>query len=199
MDDGSDLAGRDHERQVMSSLLARFQVDLFSFALHMVHNESTAEDVVQLAFVAAFRALRAGKKPFLEPISEWDVRRWLFKVVKRKACTEYKRQRKWVFFSRFNPDDWRGPGAVAPFDTVLDLLVVRQAFELLGPDLQAVMELHLVHRYTAREIAEITGTTPTTVEWRLRQGMRELRMLLRNTPTKAPAPDHRQTPRRPEA
>lgn len=204
MDDGSDLAAREHERQVMGELLARFQERIYGYALRMVHNPDRAWDVMQETFLAASRALRAGNEPFVEPIFEAktaQVRAWLFKAAYNQGCIEYHKQQRSLPI--FEPDGREEPAVGSFEDHVLDLLALKQAMATFKPDVRAVIELKVFQGYTtAKEIAEIVGDTPAAVQQRLYRGMMDLRTLLeashfmRSTPAKAQTPNQRQTPLR---
>jgi RNA polymerase sigma-70 factor, ECF subfamily len=179
MDDGSGPAGREHERRVMGELLARFQERIYGYALRMVHDPDSAWDVMQETFLAASRALRAGNEPFVEPIFESktaQVRAWLFQTAYNQGCTAFhKRQQSLPIFE---PEDWRKPAVGSFEDQVLDLLAVQQAMATLKPDVRAAIELKIFDGYKVKEIAEIVGDTPATVQQRLYRGMAQLRTLL---------------------
>lgn len=61
-----------------SDMLSQLQGALFGFVRGLVGDSEQARDIVQDAFIDAWRATQRGAPPFIDGTDARDMRRWLF-------------------------------------------------------------------------------------------------------------------------
>lgn len=177
-----------HPPEVRAALEAEAlaQIDaLYRTALRLTRNPADAEDLVQEAYLRAFRALdrfQAGT----------NLRAWLFKILTNAFINEYRRRSRqprstslddteeYYVFNHLI-DSGIQPHAVSPEEEVLrripDASVVH-ALESLAPEFRQVVLLADVEGFAYREIAEILDIPIGTVMSRLHRARRRLQRLL---------------------
>jgi RNA polymerase sigma-70 factor (ECF subfamily) len=146
----------------------------YNLARWLTRNEQDAEDVVQEAYLRAFR--------FFAGFRGGDARAWLMKIVRNSCYT-------WLHVNRppqdatefdenlFSPDS-RPPN---PEEVVLQNdngTLVRKALEKLPPTFREVLILRELEGMSYREIADITGMPAGTVMSTLSRARGRLRQVL---------------------
>jgi RNA polymerase sigma factor (sigma-70 family) len=147
----------------------------YNLARWLTRNRQDAEDVVQEAYLRAFR--------FFPGFHGGNARAWLMKIV-RNTCYS------WLHTSRplqdatefdeklFSPDE-RNPNpeeALLQSDTSA---LVRKALEMLPPNLREVLILRELEGLSYGEIANITAMPAGTVMSSLSRARKRLRQVLR--------------------
>ena len=148
----------------------------FSLAYRMVGKRATAEDVVQEAFLAFWRANERYDR------TRGSVRTWLLGIVHNRAIdalrrgTVHDRRRASDegIEERFESGD-RTDVEVARRDEARE---VRQALEGLPADQLKVIELAYFGGFTHSEIADMLETPIGTVKGRMRLGLSKMRARL---------------------
>ncbi|MBI2964585.1 MAG: sigma-70 family RNA polymerase sigma factor [Chloroflexi bacterium] len=161
------------DTQAVALLYDRFGRRAYSLAFRIVRDRRWAEDVVQEAFVSAWRMAGA-----------YDARRgaastWLLAIVHHRAIDVYRQIRS-------RPPVFEQPGLEADqapdvFDEAARLVdgeYVRCAVDRLPADQRAAIMHAYFDGLTHHEIAERTGLPLGTVKSRIRLGMEKLRELL---------------------
>ena len=158
---------------------------LYRTALRMTRNASDAEDLVQEAYLRAFRSLHQ----FTEGT---NLRAWLFRILTNTYINEYRRRQRrptssslddieefylydHLVQSPVQPPDER------PEDVVVERLTIDnviQAIESLPEEFRQVVLLADVEGFAYREIAEIVGIPVGTVMSRLFRARRRLQKQL---------------------
>ena len=141
--------------------------DLTSFAYGMVHHRSTAEDMVQEAFVELVRAADR-----IEGDGR-SVRVWLFRSVRFRCLDELRRRKRHAIPSDHLPD----PGVEDLHVESLDPRLVGALGELSDRHRSLVVLRHVVG-LSGEEIAAVTGTARTAVYGALGRAERKLRSAL---------------------
>jgi RNA polymerase sigma-70 factor (ECF subfamily) len=147
----------------------------YNLARWLTRNEHDAEDLVQDAYLRAFRAFdgyRGG-----------DARVWLLKIV-RNTCYTWLRQRRGTLAETAadDPADLPDDLADAPEAQVIrcdDGLIVRDALDALPVEFREAVVLRELEGLSYKEIAEATGTPIGTVMSRLSRGRKLLQESLR--------------------
>jgi RNA polymerase sigma-70 factor (ECF subfamily) len=151
----------------------------------MTRNPSDAEDLVQEAYLRAFRSLHQ----FTEGT---NLRAWLFRILTNTYINEYRRrQRRPTSASLDNIEEFYlydhlidsrvQPGSERPEDVVLQRLTVddvNAAIDELPEDFRQVVLLADVEGFSYREIAEIADIPVGTVMSRLYRARRRLQKSL---------------------
>jgi RNA polymerase sigma-70 factor, ECF subfamily len=180
------LNGLDQETRTRLEQAALEHIDaLYRTALRMTRNASDAEDLVQEAYLRAFRSLHQ----FTEGT---NLRAWLFRILTNTYINEYRRRQRrpsssslddleefylydHLVDSRVQPPDER------PEDVVIQRLTVDnviQAIESLPEEFRQVVLLADVEGFSYREIAEIVDIPVGTVMSRLFRARRRLQRQL---------------------
>lgn len=168
------------EQRALAELYDRYATVLYTLALKILGNATLAQDVVQEAFLTAWR--KAG----LYSQKRGNVRTWLFVLCRNLAIDHYRAKMRQA--SRrvelesvgeilMEHDQSPADAAVAREDGRL----LQQALEQLPREQRDVIELAYFRGLSQSEIAEQTGTPLGTVKTRTRQAMMKLRGYLVQT------------------
>jgi RNA polymerase sigma-70 factor (ECF subfamily) len=142
---------------------------LFRLAARLMADEAEAEDMLQIAYVKAYRALRDGRFDGRSKLLTW-----LYSIVYR-SCLDAKRKRRELPTGHLHEPQTDG-NAIADAR-----LALRELDVWLGelPDEQrAVIIMKLVEGMTAPEIARIMDCSEGAVQQRLRRARAALRKKL---------------------
>ncbi len=166
----ADVAAGDGD--ALAELYDRFGTVALSIAYRITRDAALAEDVVQEAFLGAWR--NAGR--YVE--GRGSVKTWLLAVVHHRAIDVIRRRRATTDLPAWDhglpaalitPDIWPEVAAT------LDAATVRAALDRLSIAQRTALELAYFDGLTQREIAERTGTPLGTVKSRMRLGLLTLR------------------------
>ncbi|OLB26438.1 MAG: RNA polymerase subunit sigma [Acidobacteria bacterium] len=160
---------RDFEQEVLPHLDAAYNL-----ARWLTRNDQDAQDVVQEAYLRAFR--------FFGGFRGGEARAWLLKIVRNTCYTwlqQNRPQQPTAEFDEklFGPD----PSAANPEEALLQNAsdkLVRQALEDLPQSSREVLILREFEGMSYREISEVTGMAPGTVMSRLSRARSGLRQAL---------------------
>ncbi len=160
-----------------------YQRRLYGFALRMTGNREDAEEIVQDAFVRAYRALG---KMSLEQRSELRLQPWLYTItlnVTRNRLRS-KKPTNVALDSLADPDALlRGSQAGPPQPEAIverdaDMVLVERALLQLPMHLRAAATLRFIEGHSHPEIAEILGQPIGTVKSHVHRAVRILRRIL---------------------
>jgi RNA polymerase sigma factor (sigma-70 family) len=142
----------------------------YNLARWLVRNETDAEDVVQDAYVRAFR--------YLHTLRDGESRPWLLAIV-RNACYERLRRDQTASKSADREIDRRQTDTPSP-ETILlrkrEVEALHDVLERLPSDLREVLILREWERMSYKDIAAVTGVPSGTVMsrlWRARQQLQQ--------------------------
>jgi RNA polymerase sigma factor (sigma-70 family) len=161
------LAG---DREAFSALVRRYQVYAYGVAISTVSDFDLARDVVQEAFLCAYRDLRKLREPA-------RFAGWLHGIVRHTGLRALRE----VAQLRSMADDLRRQARPEPKppDEVAEkterLEIVRSALERLGTKNREAVSLYYVDGLSYSEIAGFLGVTEVTVQGRLQRARVTLR------------------------
>jgi RNA polymerase sigma-70 factor (ECF subfamily) len=150
----------------------------YSLARWLTRNDADAADVVQEAYLRAFR--------YFDSYREGDAKSWLLRIVRRTCYSWLERNRPAELVAFESVDDSADAGAAQPVqasavDTEAlvinrsDLRRLDKLIEALPPPLREAIVLRELHELGYREIAEVTGVPIGTVMSRLHRARAALR------------------------
>jgi RNA polymerase sigma factor (sigma-70 family) len=146
----------------------------YNLARWLTHNEQDAQDVVQEAYLRAFR--------FFTGFRGGDARPWLMKIV-RNTCYDWLRANRPLqdateFDEELGPPDLRAPNAEEAALQNHSGILVRNALEKLPVNFREVIVLRELEEMSYKEISEITGMPIGTVMSSLSRARGRLREIL---------------------
>lgn len=143
---------------------------MYNVGYRITRSEEDAEDVLQEAFVNAFRNIGSYR-------GDATFGAWLKRIVVNKAINALAKKKHESI-----PDDenWDIPDEESTVDYGDDLTVerVRKGIEQLPDGYRSVLSLYLLEGYDHQEIAEIMGITESTSKSQLNRAKSKLRELL---------------------
>jgi RNA polymerase sigma-70 factor (ECF subfamily) len=164
-------------------IVDEYQRRLYGFALRMTGNREDAEEIVQDAFVRAFRALG---KMTEQQRAELRLQPWLYTItlnVTRNRLRS-KRPTNVALDALADPDallNNAGEGPDRPEDIIergVDMQLVEQALLQLPMHLRAAATLRFIEGRSHPEIAEILNQPIGTVKSHVHRAVRVLRRIL---------------------
>ena len=137
----------------------------YALARWMTHSDADAADVVQEAYLRAFR--------YFDSYRDGDVKSWLLKIARRTCLTWLQRNRPADVVSLEAAAEFGDMGATASsnaeawLESRSDLRRLDRLIEALPAPLRETIVLRELHELGYREIAEVTGVPIGTVMSRL--------------------------------
>lgn len=165
-------AARHGDHDAFEELVRRTHADTFTLARRLVSDEEDARDVVQEAYLRAFRSIRRFR-------GDAQFSTWLYRITANCASTQLGKRRRHrhaeldedAAVPDLHPD--HDPVAVADAAALRDRLEV--AIAELPPRLRAVVVLRDVYDLDHAEIAEELDISEPAAKVRLHRARRKLR------------------------
>jgi RNA polymerase sigma-70 factor (ECF subfamily) len=168
------------DKEAFSQLILRWERPIYALAYRTLRREEDARDVVQDAFLRAYRGLKGFK-------GEAKFSSWLYRIT-LNLCRDWMRKERRAPVAQMpegtDPLDFADQQA-APTESVEDLVARREmssAVELAMAELPEEQRMAIMlkeyHGLTFQEIAEMLDCPLSTVKTRLYQGLSVLRRRL---------------------
>ena len=164
------------DRQAFGILVQRYQRRVYATAFRVVGNHSDADDLMQEAFLRAYRALGSfdGRSDFFT---------WLYRIVVNLALNHLRRVQRHRESSLEDdqlPRGWDQEGAELERQVEAKDLFVRvgRAIDELPPVYKITVLLAVVEELPHQQVAGILGCSEGTVAWRVNQARKLLRQRL---------------------
>jgi RNA polymerase sigma-70 factor (ECF subfamily) len=161
------------ELAMLAALYDRYSRPMFALAYRILGDGSTAEDVVQDAFLSAWRGVETFRR------ERGTVRNWLLSITHHRAVDVLRRR------TAFRPGTLEAaltqPSEADTFaeaDRNVRGRAVREALAALPAAQRTTIELAYFAGYTQSELAELLGIPLGTVKGRMRIGLLRLRRAL---------------------
>jgi len=167
------LAAGDAE--ALDGLFERYGAMAYSVALRITADPAAAEDVVQDAFLGAWR----NADRFMG--SKGLARTWLLSIVHHRAIDAIRRRRPASELPEpeaTTPDSLTLPDVWGEVARGLDRIAIRAALQTISPIQREAIELAFFSGLTQVEVAARTGAPLGTVKSRMRLGLLGLRRAL---------------------
>lgn len=176
---------RNGEERAFEELVRSFGGRLLSVARRFVRNDEDAQDIVQSAYLSAFKALDQFE-------GNCQLSTWLHRIVVNTALMKLrsKRRKPEESIEDLLPafqEDGHHVEQFADWNTPADLLMerhqtratVRACIERLPDNYRVVLLLRDIEERSTQEAAEALSITPTAVKVRLHRARQALSTLLR--------------------
>jgi RNA polymerase sigma-70 factor (ECF subfamily) len=145
---------------------------MYNVGYRITGNEEDAEDVLQEAFISAFKNLNHYR-------GDSSFGSWVKKIVINKAINLLKK-RKWELMPENEEFDIPAEEPEQEYRPELQVETVRNAIMKLPDGYRSVLSMYLLEGYDHQEIAGIMGITESTSKSQLNRAKTKLRELLRN-------------------
>lgn len=171
-------------QDVANSLLDRFEQqvvplmdDAYTLARHIVRDEHEAQDIVQEAYLRAWR--------YFAGFRGGDERAWLLTIV-RNCCYSWRRGKRGTEDIPYDDEmhsmeSSKGYAADARAIGESERGNLASALETLPPEFREVLVLREIEDFSYREIARVTGVPIGTVMSRLARARERLRRVLKQS------------------
>lgn len=162
---------RGGDRQAHYELYKLYAKAMYNVCYRIIRNSEDAEDVLQEAFISAFRHLNDYR-------SEASFGAWLKRIVINKALNALKKRRPEIVS---DDDQWDVAEAESPAPFVDELTVdrVKEAIAQLPDGYRTVLTLYLIEGYDHEEIGQIMGISVSTSKSQLNRAKNRLKQILR--------------------
>jgi RNA polymerase sigma-70 factor (ECF subfamily) len=160
------------ELDALEELYDRYRTMAYSIAYRITNDATAAEDVVQDAFVGAWR----NAARYVD--GRGSVKTWLLAIVHHRAIDAVRRRRPTTELPDADlppPEALRLPDVWADVSATLDADTVQGALATLSDVQREAIELAYFGGLTQQEIAERTATPLGTVKSRMRLGLLAMR------------------------
>ncbi len=164
---GSELDGKhvsrvlDGETEVFRHLVREHQEMAYSIAFSMVKNDVDTKDIVQNAFIQAYKALKSFK-------GDAKFSTWLYKIVVNESLQFIRKNKKWGSYTAIEDDHQEYGSAFNDAIVIIDLgekrAAIQKALEDMKPKEALVLKLHYLHEYALREMEDITGFSKSNIK-----------------------------------
>ena len=162
----------DGELDALEDLYDRYKTMAYSIAYRITNDATLAEDVVQEAFLGAWR----NAARYVE--GRGSVKTWLLAIVHHRAIDAVRRRRPTTELPDVElppPDALRLPDVWAEVAAGIDAATVQGALATLSDVQREAIELAYFNGLTQQEIADQTATPLGTVKSRMRLGLLAMR------------------------
>ena len=151
----AECAARGGCEVCFAELVRRFQTPLVHFLSRRTGSEHDAEDLVQEAFVVAFRKIGRYR-------SSWRFSTWLFTIANRLAVSKGRRKRISLSLRR-DANDASSDPAMAAEESEMRSRLWDMAREILDGDAFTAIWLSCVESMPAEEIGQVLGRSANAV------------------------------------
>ena len=168
------------ELDALEELYDRYKTMAYSIAFRITNDATVAEDVVQEAFLGAWR----NAARYVE--GRGSVKTWLLAIVHHRAIDAVRRRRPTTDLPDADvppPEALRLPDVWADVAATLDADTVQGALATLSDVQREAIELAYFGGLTQQEIAERTATPLGTVKSRMRLGLLAMRRHIEDAPS----------------
>ncbi|HEX6947704.1 MAG TPA: RNA polymerase sigma factor [Acidimicrobiia bacterium] len=165
----ANVAAAAGDPAAFREIVLRYDAGLRSLAYRMLRDRDLMDDVLQEAYLKAYRALgRFDRRS--------DVGTWLYRITYNTCIDQLRRSgnREWVEY-----DDRRHDGVASdPTEAITDRIVVEEALARLSPGYRAVLLLVDGQGFDYREAGEVLGLSEGSVASRLHRARQAMHRAL---------------------
>ena len=164
---------REGDRSAQYELYRLYSKAMLNTAYRIVNNPYDAEDVLQEAFVSAFRNLASYQ-------GKATIGAWLKRIVVNKSINFLKQKKEGLSLDELGEGQLESNSLPEPPAAEPDWQIaqIREAVQQLPEGFRTVFSLYLLEGYDHSEIAEILSITESTSKSQLNRAKKKLREIL---------------------
>lgn len=158
---------RKGDRQAFAALVEHYWDRLYRWLYNLTHNQHSAEDLAQEAFLKALAALESFREGS-------NFRAWLFRIAYNNFVNQHRRSAR---DPKPFPEDVLPAGGEGPAEQVMSresLQTLARAVGRLPDEFRAAFLLRVEEDLSFRQIAEVLETTEETARWRVFKARQKL-------------------------
>lgn len=171
----------ENSRKEFEELVHRYHKQAYNIAYRMSGNAADAEDLVQEAFIKAFKAFGSYRREL--PFSNW-----MYLIIRNLYYDSLRRKPKFTLCSIDNNPDGEGSIDIPdvrsdPLNMVMSSEMgqhIQKALTSLSNDFRMAVILCDIEGYSYEEIGEIMGCSQGTVRSRIHRGRKQLQKLMKD-------------------
>ncbi len=156
-------------------LIEAHSTDLYKYALWLCKDKAMAEDVMQEAFLRAWKSLDSLREAKA-------AKGWLFTIFRREHARQFERK-------RFEYQDLESMDGIADeqlgYDDTPEAFALRNALKKLPDEYRDPLEMQVLGGFSCDEIAAILGVSSSAVMTRLFRARKKMRQILGHEQTPA--------------
>ena len=164
---------RINDRKAQYEIYKLYSTAMYNICFRILKDEAEAEDVLQEAFLNAFRNIRNYR-------GDASFGAWFKRIVVNSAINQV-RKRKLEFENLDDVDPGEETESYDENELVLDIQRVRDAIEKLPDGFRTVFSLYLLEGYDHYEISEILGISVSTSKSQYNRAKRKVREIMGTT------------------
>ncbi len=150
-------------------LIEAHSQDLYKYALWLCKDKNMAEDVMQEAFLRAWKSLDSLREAKA-------AKGWLFTIFRREHARQF--ERKQFAYSDVEHMDTLADTGNMGYDDRPEAFALRNALKKLPEDYREPLEMQVLGGFSCDEIAEILGVSASAVMTRLFRARKKMRQIL---------------------
>ncbi len=166
-------ANNNRQSRFMETI-GRYREDLYRYALWLVKDPTTADDLVQETLLRAWKSMEKLHKPEA-------ARGWLITILRRENARRFERLQP--RYSAMPTEALGDPHT--DYDTSTEAFVLRNALNQLDEAYREPLLMQVLHGYSQKEIALKLGISVAGAGTRLFRARRKLRELVEGEPLAA--------------
>lgn len=155
------------------ALVKALHADIFRYAMWLIKDKATAEDVVQETFLRAWKSLDSLK-------DEGAAKSWLITILRRENARRFERKQ----LELVDIDDISVTDPVNFGDVVLEYRELRRIIGELSEEYREPLMMQILMGFSGDEIAEQLNLNKNTVMTRLFRARNQIKEALLGTQTK---------------
>ena len=165
------------ETELFSFFLDRYSRPIYSLVVQIVSSPQDAEEIVQDAFLKAFRSLGSYR-------GDSSFSTWLYRIAYNMAVASTRKRKQEFFYIEENtinnvPDD-EADTVLCPTDSEEQIMKLTQVIDLLHVEEKAIITLFYYEEKSIEETAEIMKLSVANVKVKLHRTRKKLYVLLSN-------------------
>lgn len=165
----------DRKQRKFDALLSHLYDDLYRFAYWLGKDEHMARDLVQEAYLRAWRSIDKLK-------DDQAAKSWIFTILRREFARQFERKKLPTQSLDDMVVDIEDLQHHTP-DQVMDIKITRQAMMALEPKYAEPLLLQVIGGFSCEEIADQLGTSTSATMTQLFRARKQLKSKLEKTQT----------------